>query len=135
MSLVGRLLLALWAGLVLTVGLVAAPLLFAVLDDRHLAGLVAGRLFAMTAGLSMALALGVVFADRGWRSGRGLAVTLAPAVLLVIGTLGIRPLLESARSTAGAGSPAFLLWHGVSTLIYGVVSVWVLARLIRALRV
>ena len=40
--------ITLWVGGLLAIGYIAAPVLFASLGDRQLAGMIAGRLFAIT---------------------------------------------------------------------------------------
>ena len=134
MSLARRLLLALWAGALVAVGGLVAPTLFAILPDRHLAGFIAGELFRRLTLGSFIVALALVLIGGGagaaGRPARRL-LPLVPAALLAFSEYAVRPLLEAARAGAGAGSPAFIAWHGVSTLLYlaaTVVAVWLLVR-------
>ncbi|MGH8187222.1 MAG: DUF4149 domain-containing protein, partial [Steroidobacteraceae bacterium] len=54
---VARVLAGLWAGSLLTICGIVAPTLFATLDDRRLAGEVAGRFFEIATWLGIAFAL------------------------------------------------------------------------------
>ena len=130
-----RLLLALWAGLLVAVGAVAAPTLFHELADRHLAGQLAGALFRVVTLLSIGIAAVLAAAARG-RPGAGAGpLRLAlPPLLLGLAEWGIRPLLEAARGQAGVAGDAFALWHGVSTLLYVAATAAVVALLVGELR-
>jgi Domain of unknown function (DUF4149) len=130
-----RLLLAVWAGLLLAMGAVAAPTLFAVLDDRHLAGRVAGSLFRVTTVISAGIAALLVILAAGAKEpgspGRP-AGAVGPAILLAVSIWLVRPLLEAARA-AGAGA-AFGAWHAVSSALYWAATAWVAVELVRELR-
>ena len=109
--------LGLWAGLLLWTGFLSAPTLFSALADRHAAGAVAGRLFADATWMSVLAALGTVLllpATVG-RRGSSRLLALAPAALLLLNELAVRPLLTRA---APGGGGAFALWHGVSVALY-----------------
>ncbi len=136
MSLARRLLLALWAGALVTVGGLVAPTLFAILPDRHLAGFIAGELFRrLTLGsLVVALALLALGAGRARARSPRWLLPLVPAALLALSEYGVRPLLEAARAASGAGSTAFVAWHGVSTLLYVAAGIVVVVLLVRELR-
>ena len=129
-----QLLLALWAGTLLAVGALTAPLLFTLLEDRALAGRVAGECFRRTTLLSVALALAigvVASAERPPPSRLDRLGPLLPALLLLVATHGLQPLLEAARR-AGEGA-AFAAWHGISAGLFGLAALAVLALLWRAL--
>jgi len=135
-TLLRRVLLALWAGLLVTVGGLVAPTLFAVLPSRLLAGFIAGELFRRVTLIS--LALGVVLAlvppgpaprARSRRLG-----ALLPALVLAISEYGVRPQLEAARAAGGPGGRAFVQWHAVSASLYVVATLLALALLVDALR-
>jgi hypothetical protein len=132
-----RLLLAGWAGLLLTLGAVVAPTLFAVLADRHLAGFIAGNLFRTATVISAAIAAALVaLAARSSGAGtRGQqAEALLPALLLSASEWLIRPMLDAARATAGTAGSAFAAWHAVSSALYWAAAVTVVVALVRELR-
>jgi len=132
-----RLLLAVWAGLLLAIGGVAAPTLFAVLADRHLAGLVAGSLFRSATVISAAIAalLGILAAAAREPAARAReARALVPAIVLSVSEWLVRPMLEAARAAGGAGGAAFGAWHAVASGLYWAAAVWVVAELVGELR-
>lgn len=116
------LLAGLWAGVLLCVGLIAAPTAFAT-QTRADAGRYVGRLFAQEAYLSIALAvLLYVIARRMSReaAAQGRGSIVSPEVLLVFGSLfctvlgyfALQPMIEAAR--AGQGTWSFATLHGAS---------------------
>ncbi|HUO95948.1 MAG TPA: DUF4149 domain-containing protein [Steroidobacteraceae bacterium] len=133
MRLARRLLLALWAGVLVTLALIVAPLLFATLADRHLAGALAGALFRIATLASLPLSLLLVVLSDAAPRGRRLW-PLAPALLLSVSEWGVRPMLEAARAAGGAGSTAFAAWHGLSTGLYLVATALVVTLLVGELR-
>lgn len=137
MRLARRLLLALWAGLLLVTGAVVAPTLFAVLDDRHLAGFIAGHLFRTATVLSAAIAAALVVLaalEPGAGTRARQAAAVGPALLLSVSEWLVRPLLEAARAAHGVDGGAFAAWHAVSSALYWAAAIWVAAALVRELR-
>jgi hypothetical protein len=123
-------LLALWAGSLVTVCGIAAPSLFAVLPDRHAAGQVAARLFLIEMIVGVVVSACVLIAHVLGR----ITLTRTVAILVVIAAIGpvasevlLGPLMESAR---GAGDMArFGALHGVSALLFGIACVCSVAAL------
>jgi hypothetical protein len=121
------LLAASWAGILIAVGAMAAPSLFAVLD-RALAGLAAGRIFAVEAHVSVALAMVLFIIER--QRTRHMAVAqpgasvMSAEVLLTLGALfatvlghfALRPMMEAAK--AGQGSVSFGALHAISSSLF-----------------
>lgn len=137
-----RLLPALWLGVLLSIALIAAPNLFALLE-RAVAGKVAGRLFAIEAQSSLALcvALGLIERRRAsLRAAVGQGSRVSAELLLVLGALfctvfgqfALQPMMEAAR--AGEGRWSFGALHAVSTAAYGLKTVFVAALAWRAAR-
>lgn len=120
-------LLTLWVGSLWTIGYLVAPQLFSVLEDRALAGEIAGRLFAVEARLTIVCGLALIL---GWRlvNGRFLLERRLLLVLLMLacqvsGEWIARPLMVAARAADGAVTSQFALWHGVSAVMYLIASV------------
>jgi len=131
---------ALWAGLLLTIALVATPAPFAMLAPAD-AGRVVGRIFAQEAYASLAFALVLFMLERrsardAAAAGRGSA--LSADVLLVFGTLfctvagyfALQPMFAAAR--AGEGGVSFKTLHIVSVAFFGLKTLLVLALAWRA---
>lgn len=114
----------LWAGLIVGVGAISAPSLFSVLE-RAQAGQGAGRIFAVEAKVSLALAI-VLFAlerrrVRDMAEAEGGSASMTVQLLLVLGALfltvfgqfALHPMIEAAK--AGQSTPlSFGALHGIS---------------------
>lgn len=110
-----RVLLVLWAGSLWSVALWVAPVLFHDQPDRHLAGLLAGRLFSIETYLGVAVAVLKLLLP-----GRTRALLLyAAAAVLALNEWALRPVLAAARAQGSVLSLSFGAWHGVSALLYG----------------
>lgn len=120
----------LWVGALWTSGLVVAPLLFEVLDDRTLAGAVAGRVFELTAWIGLVCGVCILFTLFVLRRRRGLHnsvlwLVIVMLVLALIGQFGIQPLLAGIREQAypqpvmqSVLGARFAFWHMVATTLY-----------------
>ncbi|HCY64599.1 MAG TPA: DUF4149 domain-containing protein [Oxalobacteraceae bacterium] len=122
----------LWVGSLWTIGYIAAPTLFATLEDRTLAGMLAGRLFHIEAWISIvcALLLAVLVA----RSGGAFEARQRKQLLIVIGLMllctlishfGIQPYMAELKAAVAPGmamtgeiQARFGKLHGVSSAIY-----------------
>ena len=109
-----RLLLVLWAGSLWSVGLWVAPTLFFAQSDRHLAGLLAGRIFTVEAYLAVAVAVLALLLPGRSKFLRGYAA----AALLAVNEWALRPVMAAARARGALGGLPFGAWHGVSTVLY-----------------
>jgi hypothetical protein len=119
-----------WVGTLWSAGLLVAPLLFVVLEDRAVAGTVAGRIFEATAIAGLAcgaliLAL-MVFKSRADVL-RQLAFWLVMVMLalLLIGQFGLQPVMATLREQAypqpvmsSEFGSSFAAWHVAARVIY-----------------
>jgi hypothetical protein len=115
-----RILLTLWIGGLWVVGLVVAPLLFAELDDRAVAGTVAGSLFAVTSYIGLGCG-GVLLALNGWRyraPNRRAALLLAMLVLIGVGQFLLAPLIADLRLQGLTDSARFGRLHGLAGMVF-----------------
>ena len=125
-----RVLVALWVGGMWTVGYIAAPVLFGMLDDRMLAGNVAGRLFTYIAWIGMGVA-GYLLVFVAVRQGRAalrdgvFRVTLVMLVLVAAGYFGIQAEMVALKVGVGsmdvmesAARARFAALHAVSSVVY-----------------
>ena len=125
----------LWVGGLWAVGYLAAPTLFVQLpDNRMLAGQLAGQMFTWMAWAGIACAgylMLFLFGRKGWRVFSSLAFWLVLAMLLLTlgGHFGIQPILAELKAEAwprevmqSVVRDRFAAWHGVSSVLYLVVS-------------
>jgi len=113
-----------WAGMVATIGFVAAPVLFATLP-RADAGHVAARLFEIDASLGLgagAALLVLALQEARRRAGSGasrfsaeMLLALGALFCIVAGHYAIEPMLASAGRD---GVPSFAALHGVASAFF-----------------
>lgn len=141
------LLVTLWAGSLWTVGYLAAPVLFASLADRSLAGSIAGMLFRAQAWLSLAcgvLLLLLLGLDKSLSQRRAcLFIIVAMLSCVLTGYFGLQPLMAEIRAAAAANGglmddalrSRFGLLHGIASVIYLVQSLFAVALVLRTSQV
>lgn len=142
-------LIALWVGGMWAIGYMAAPVLFASLGDRQLAGMVAGKLFALIGwvGLGSTAYLLVFLAVRWGGQVFRRAVfwlVLLMGLLAAASQFGIQPLMAQLKADAlprevmeSVLRDRFAAWHGISSILYLVQSllgVWLVVWADRGLR-
>jgi hypothetical protein len=120
-----RILLTLWVGSFWVAGFVVAPLLFAQLDDRALAGSVAGSLFTLTSyiglvcGSLLLVFNGVNFKCSNWRA----VVIVSMLLLVVVGQFVITPMVADLRVQGLTDTPRFGQLHGLASVLFIITSV------------
>lgn len=126
---------ALWVGGLWAIGYLAAPVLFASLGDRQLAGLVAGKLFALIGWVGLggaAYLLVFLFARWGGQVFKRAVfwLVIVMALLTAASQFGIQPLMAQLKADAlprevmeSVLRDRFAAWHGVSSILYLVQSV------------
>lgn len=122
--------IALWVGGLWAIGYLAAPVLFSSLGDRQLAGMVAGKLFALIGwvGLGIAAYL-VIFLITRWggqvfkRAVFWLVILMA--TMVAASQFGIQPLMIQLKVDAlprevmeSVLRDRFAAWHGISSILY-----------------
>jgi Domain of unknown function (DUF4149) len=109
-----RVLFVLWAGSLWSLALWVAPTLFYAQGDRHLAGILAGRLFSLETYVGLATAaLALILPGRA----RFVWGYLA-AALLAINEWVLKRIMEQAHVHGAAAGLSFGAWHGVSAVLY-----------------
>ena len=120
-----RILLTLWVGALWVAGFIVAPLLFAELDDRALAGSIAGSLFTITSylgllcGSLLLIINGVSFRAGNWR----VFIIVSMLLLVVIGQFVITPMVVELRTQGLTDTPRFGQLHGLASVLFIITSV------------
>lgn len=120
-----RILLTLWVGSLWVAGFVVAPLLFAELDDRAMAGSVAGSLFTLTSyiglvcGSLLLLVNGTVFRCINWRA----VVIVCMLLLVTVGQFVITPMVADLRVQGLTDTSRFGQLHGLASVLFIMTSV------------
>ena len=109
-----RILFVLWAGSLWSLAAWVAPTLFYMQTDRHLAGVLAARLFGIETyvGLGVA-ALALLLPGRTKFLWGYLAVAL-----LSVNEWVLKPIMGQAQLHGTAAGLGFGAWHGVSAVLY-----------------
>lgn len=125
LSALERILLTLWVGALWVAGFIVAPLLFAELDDRALAGSVAGSLFTVTSYLGLCCGgLLLVFNGLNFRAVNWRALMIVGMLLLVvIGQFVITPMVVELRAQGLTDTPRFGQMHGMASVLFIITSV------------
>jgi len=122
--------ITLWVGALWAIGYLAAPTLFRVLDDRALAGRVAGEMFAYLGWLGMAFAAYLLVFLALRKNGAAFKSSVFWLILLMLlltvaGQFGIQPILAQLKVDSlprdvmeSALRDRFVAWHGVSSVVY-----------------
>lgn len=109
----------LWAGMLLCLGLIAAPAPFAVLT-REMAGRVAGRMLAGEAYASLAFAVVLVLLERRLRGAarpsNETLLALGALFCTIVGYFALLPMMDAAR--AGQGVLSFGALHAASSAFF-----------------
>jgi hypothetical protein len=125
------LIVTLWVGSLWTIGCLVAPILFATLPDKALAGTIAGTLFRLEAWLSVFCSVILMALLRARRDNNpkqlkaALVLVAGMLVCTLIGYFALHPFMAALRETAGpAGMMAsdakmqFGILHGISSGMY-----------------
>jgi hypothetical protein len=120
----------LWVGGLWAVGYLAAPALFYNLDDRMMAGFLAGKMFAWMAWVGLVCG-GWLMVFRITRSGGQVLrqsffwIVVVMLLLTIAQHFGIRPILQELKDMAmpkdvmeSLFRDRFQTWHGVSSVVY-----------------
>ena len=130
-----RFLAGLWAGLLVGIGAIGAPAGFAI-TTVEIAGRTAGRMFAIEAHVSLALAALLLLLTRKTvpavpdqppmpTLNTNLLLVLATLVCTIVGYFVLQPMMVAAR--AGEGSLSFGALHGLSAGFFALKGLLVLA--------
>jgi hypothetical protein len=122
--------ITLWVGGLWAVGYLAAPMLFYNLDDRMLAGMLAGKMFGGIAWVGMVCGAWLLmfrFARFGIDALKQgfFWIVLLMLLLTLAGHFGIQPILVQLKEAAlpkdvmaSLFRDRFATWHGVSSVVY-----------------
>jgi len=136
-----RIILTIWIGGMWTVGYLVAPTLFSMLEERALAGSIAGRLFTIMSyvGLISAILLlaGLIYSDgvqvlQTWRSW----LLLVMLLVIIIGEFVLQPKMVALREAGLTGEVAsqFARLHGAASILFLINSIAGLVIVILGLR-
>jgi Domain of unknown function (DUF4149) len=122
--------ITLWVGALWAIGYIAAPTMFYALEDRQMAGMLAGKMFTVVAYIGMVSAFYLLiqrvsaYGTQALKQGFFWAVFVM-LLLTLAGHFGIQPILASLKSQAMPAdvmqtvfADRFRTWHGVASIGY-----------------
>ena len=122
-----RIALTLWVGGMWTSGYLVAPMLFSVLEDNSLAGMLAGRMFSAMSYVGLVCAILLLtgnFArgfNGGWRQWRRW-VLLGMLLVIVLGEFVLQPMMVELKQAGliegSAAQQRFGMLHGMSSTLF-----------------
>lgn len=133
-----------WVGGLWAIGYVAAPTLFYQIDDRRLAGMLAGQLFQWIAYVGIVAAFYLLVHRLARFGARALKqaffwTVVAMLLLTLAGHFGIQPLLAQLKAQAlpadvmqSVFADRFRTWHGVASIAYLLESLLGIVLVLRA---
>jgi hypothetical protein len=138
-----QVLLTLWVGSLWAIGYIAAPVLFSVQDDRHLAGELAGHMFHIVNIIGLLcgalLLIDAIYTNGGnWMRTWRVWTLAAMLLFVVIGLFVLQPMMQELKLQGlvpgSAQASQFGRLHGVSSLLYLATSLMGLALVIWGVR-
>ncbi|HXZ95592.1 MAG TPA: DUF4149 domain-containing protein [Burkholderiales bacterium] len=133
----------LWTGALWAIGFIAAPLIFVTLEDRALALMLAGKMFAVVAYIGMGCGAYLILfriIRQGVISFRQsfFWVVMVMLLLTLLGQFGAQPVLDLAKNWTQTRQVVesilqdrFATWHGVYSALYVVQSVLALVLVVQ----
>jgi len=123
-----RILITFWVGGMWTIGYMVAPILFSVLDDRQLAGFIAGHMFTAMSYVGLVCG-GLLLIGSIYRYGirnKSNYILIAMLVLVAVGQFVLQPMMADLKVQGLVeGSEAAIRFgrlHGVSSILFMVTS-------------
>jgi MFS family permease len=121
-----RLLLTLWVGSMWTIGYIVAPVLFKVLVDRQLAGMIAGKMFEAVSFIGIFCGVVLLISGLYWFGKKvfkqwRIWILLLMLVIIGISAGMIQPMMQELKLDGlenQAVSARFGMMHGVSSVLY-----------------
>jgi hypothetical protein len=129
-----RILLTLWVGSLWAIGYIAAPTLFVTLEDRALAGTLAGAMFEIVAYIGLLCAALLLLSNQVRHPGRRLnwraVVLLVMFLLVLVGQFVVTPMIAEMRVAGSSASSEFARLHGVASIAFLITSLLGLALVV-----
>ncbi len=117
-------LLTLWVGGMWAIGYMAVPLLFKLLEDRKLAGSVAGEMFMVIGIIGLvcsAILLAIQMGRVGWRQWRA-GCLLGMFIVIAVSLFALQPSMADLKAQGliegSEAAKQFGILHGISSVLY-----------------
>lgn len=117
-----KILLTIWIGALWTIGFLVVPALFGTLEDKQIAGMVAGKMFTAVSytGIFCALIL-LLFELRhseSFKKNKRFWLLIVMLFIVVVGEFLIQPQMADLKQAGLSVGPEFDRLHGIATVLY-----------------
>ena len=127
-----KILLTIWIGALWTVGFLVTPTLFGSLEDRPLAGLLAGKMFTAVSYIGLFSGLVLLLSEMNRLSGlkssasflfnrkvnKRVWLLILMLIIVIVGEFLIQPQMAELKQAGLSVSPEFDRLHGIATAFY-----------------
>ncbi len=118
-----KILTVLWIGSLWTIGYMVTPTLFQMLEDRALAGMIAGRLFAIESYLGLfcggaLLLIEFLAAPSPKRFNWRMGLLSGMLTIILVGQFAVQPMMAELKAQGLSQAPEFGRLHGVASVLY-----------------
>ncbi len=117
-----KILLTIWIGALWTIGFLVTPTLFGILEDRHMAGMLAGKMFTAVSYIGLFSGLVLLLSEfrrsESFQSNKRVWLLILMLILVVIGEFLIQPQMAALKQAGLSVGPEFDRLHGIATVLY-----------------
>ena len=117
-----KILLTIWIGALWTIGFLVTPTLFGSLDDRQLAGMLAGKMFTAVSFIGLfcgpVLLLSELRRAESFKTSKRFWLIVIMLLLVIIGEFLIQPQMAALKQAGLSVGAEFNRLHGIATALY-----------------
>ena len=117
-----KILLTIWIGALWTIGFLVTPTLFGTLDDRQLAGMLAGKMFTAVSYIGLFCGLILLLSElrrSGWfKTNKRFWLLIIMLLLVIAGEFLIQPQMAQLKQAGLSVGAEFDRLHGIATAFY-----------------
>jgi len=117
-----KILLTIWIGALWTIGFLVTPILFGNLDDRQLAGMLAGKMFTAVSFIGLFCGLVLLLSElsrtESFKTNKRFWLLIIMLLLVIIGEFLIQPQMAELKQAGLSVSAEFNRLHGIATALY-----------------
>ncbi len=117
-----KILLTIWIGALWTIGFLVTPTLFATLEDRQLAGMLAGKMFTAVSYIGLFCGSVLLLSElrrSGWfKTNKRFWLLIIMLLLVIAGEFLIQPQMAALKQAGLTVGAEFDRLHGIATALY-----------------
>ena len=117
-----KILLTIWIGALWTIGFLVTPTLFATLEDRQLAGMLAGKMFTAVSYIGLFCGLVLILSELrrsiSFKANKRFWLLILMLLLVIAGEFLIQPQMAALKQAGLLVGAEFDRLHGIATALY-----------------